>query len=315
MIKNKQFLGYGAVMLAALLLGGGGAVTKFIYNSGVPPIFLLKIRLVSATVVLFLVLRIFAPRNLKISRSDILQFALLGIVGFSGFIACAMLAVSKISVGLAVFLQYLSPAMIVLFLRFYKKEHFDNIIQLSVILSVCGGLLMIFAQPPTSAGLLGIVLGIASAILYSYNTLKGKAISRKYRPLTTIFYSFAFAALFWLFVPTEINWQLVAIPPLWMYLYVIICYTLLPYGLFYVGVHYLPPANVGVTAATEPVIAAVVAYFTIGESMGLLQVVGGLIVLAATILLQIHEVKKSIKQRHRDKRSYIEPSAGANFYE
>ena len=313
MIKNKQFLGYGAVMLAALLLGGGGAVTKFIYNSGVPPIFLLKIRLVSAAIILFLILRIFAPRYLKIRRKDILHFALLGIVGFSGFIACAMVAVSKISVGLAVFLQYLSPAMIVLFLRFYKKERFDKIIQLSVIMSVGGGLLMTFAQPPTSTGLVGIALGIASAVLYSYNTLKGKSLSLEYRPLTTIFYSFVFAALFWVFVPTEINWQVVAIPPLWMYLYVIICYTLLPYGFFYVGVHYLPPANVGVTAATEPVIAAVVAYFTIGEAMGILQVVGGLIVLAATILLQIHEVKKSIQQRRHDKSSYIEPGAGANF--
>lgn len=312
MIKNKQLLGYGAVMLAALLLGGGGAVTKYIYNSGVPPIFLLKIRLVSATFVLFVILRFFAPGYLKIRRSDILHFALLGIVGFSGFIACAMIAVSKISVGLAVFLQYLSPAMIVLFLRFYKNQRFDKIITLAVVMSVCGGLLMIFSQPSTKTGLIGILLGLASAVLYSYNALKGKALSLKYRPLTTIFYSFTFATVFWIFVPVDVDWHVVAAPPLWMYLYVVICYTLLPYGLFYVGVHYLPPANVGVTAATEPVIAAVVAYLTIGETMGMLQVVGGLVVLSATILLQVHEVRKSLKGR-RGRRDYIEPGAGANF--
>ena len=312
MNNNKQSLGYAAVMLAALMLGGGGAVTKFIYNSGVAPIFLLKIRLVCATIVLFAIFRIFAPHYLKIKRKDIWHFALLGIVGFSGFIACAMIAVSKISVGTAVFLQYLSPAMIVLYQQFFRHERYDKVVKIAVTISVCGGLLMIFGQQSSQNGLLGIIFGVASAVLYSYNTLKGKVMSAKYRPMTTIFYSFLFAALFWLFVPVAVDWHALYTPPMWMYAYLIICYTLLPYGLFYIGVHYLPPANVGVTAATEPVIASIVAYLTLGETMTTLQIAGGVIVLAATILLQVSDVKKTIKRR-RGQQDYIEPGAGANL--
>ncbi len=157
-----------------------------------------------------------------------------------------------------------------------------------------GGLLMISSYSFSTLNNFGIAIGIMSAILYSFNILKSKSLSKKYKPFTIIFYSFLFASLIYLFVPVSINWQNITIVPLWMYVYVIICYTLLPYSLFYVGVHYLPPTNVAITAAIEPVIAAIIAFITLGELMERLQIIGGVAILTATFIIQIYEIKKEL---------------------
>jgi drug/metabolite transporter (DMT)-like permease len=62
--------------------------------------------------------------------------------------------------------------------------------------------------------------------------------------------------------------------------------TVLPFLLYFVGMRFLQPTYVGVTACLEPVVAASVAYVALGETMGWLQMAGGLLVVIAVVLLQ-----------------------------
>ncbi|SDF58744.1 hypothetical protein SAMN05660235_02070 [Sporolituus thermophilus DSM 23256] len=48
----------------------------------------------------------------------------------------------------------------------------------------------------------------------------------------------------------------------------------------------------GVTACLEPVIAAVVAYFGLGETMGWVQVLGRVLIVAAVIMLQLNPAEE-----------------------
>lgn len=276
------------------MFAAGDVITKFIYLTGVPPLFVFKLRLVVATLVLLVGCLIFAPAKLKIAKRDILRYAILSLVGFSGFIGCAMVAVSMINVGLAVFLQYLAPALIVLYYWLLHKQRPANYVLIAIAMTIIGGLLMLFVQNSTiKINLLGVALGLASAILYGFNTVYGKKLSYSYAPITTLFYSVAFAAVVWVFLPVgKVSWDVIMLPPIWMYLYVIICYTILPYGLFYLAVHFLPPANVTVTASLEPVLASVIAFVFLHELMTLPQIIGGALVLGAVILLQYGAVKR-----------------------
>jgi len=62
--------------------------------------------------------------------------------------------------------------------------------------------------------------------------------------------------------------------------------TVVPY-LFSVGaVRLIPAARVGLTSTAEPVIAAVTAWLLIGESLEVLQVVGGAIVVIGILVAQ-----------------------------
>ena len=78
---------------------------------------------------------------------------------------------------------------------------------------------------------------------------------------------------------------------LFMFLYVVVFSTIIPFLLFFVGLRYLSATNVSVTSSLEPVIAAVTAYLFLGETMGFLQMIGGLLVLAAVFMLQYNSAR------------------------
>jgi len=72
----------------------------------------------------------------------------------------------------------------------------------------------------------------------------------------------------------------------YMFWYVAVFSTVLPFLLYFTGMRFLPPTSVGIIACLEPAIAAAVAYGALGDKMGLLQIVGGSFVLAAVLLIQ-----------------------------
>ena len=74
----------------------------------------------------------------------------------------------------------------------------------------------------------------------------------------------------------------------WVFvLYMAACGTILPFGLYLVGINYLRSTQAGVTATLEPIFAGFMAFIFLGESLAALQILGGMLVLAAVIWLQI----------------------------
>ena len=101
-------------------------------------------------------------------------------------------------------------------------------------------------------------------------------------------YAFAFSALFWaLFVtPWEVSQRGLPLT-LWPYfLYVVIVGTVIPFGLFFQGIKYIRATRASITSTLEPIVAGVVSYFLLGESLFFLQIVGGISVITAIFLLQ-----------------------------
>ncbi len=69
-------------------------------------------------------------------------------------------------------------------------------------------------------------------------------------------------------------------------LYIVIIGTLLPFGLYLVGVNYIRSTRTIITATLEPIAAAFMAFFLLDESLSPLQITGGLSVIAAIVMLQ-----------------------------
>ena len=63
--------------------------------------------------------------------------------------------------------------------------------------------------------------------------------------------------------------------------------TVLPFGLFFVGVNYVRSTRASITATLEPISAGLFAYLFIGESLQPLQMAGGAMVVAAIVVLQL----------------------------
>ncbi len=283
--------GYLFVVAAALLWAVSGTSSKFLFNQGVTPFQLVQLRVTLSTAFLFLML---LPKRtlLEISLRDIPYFALLGISGLAMVMFTYFYAVSKINVAVAVLLEYLAPVFIALFYGFTAPEKLTRTTLAAVILSVFGCYLCVGAYNVNFLALnwQGIVAGVFSGVAYAWYAIYGERGMRRYDPWTVVFYAFLFASLFWNLaiapfgafrVPyTGVQWLWIA--------YIVVFGTAVPYGLYTIGISLLRSTRASVTATLEPLAAAFAAWIFLGETLGLLQMLGGALVIASIIVLQLN---------------------------
>jgi drug/metabolite transporter (DMT)-like permease len=117
-----------------------------------------------------------------------------------------------------------------------------------------------------------------------------KQLLKRYSVWTMLLYMFGFAALFWLIVnpPTQIiakNYTAEDWGILWLFAVVSI---LIPQTVFAMGLKILNASTAGIIGILEPVFAIVIAFFALGETLGFVQFLGALLVVAAVGLLQVH---------------------------
>jgi len=72
--------------------------------------------------------------------------------------------------------------------------------------------------------------------------------------------------------------------------------TLIPFALFYAGLRRLPATQTGILATAEPVIAVVSAALFLGESLGFMQNVGAVMVLAASAMTSARDSTSSRRE-------------------
>lgn len=285
---RKEMYGYLAVIAAACMWGIGGSAAKALFNQNITPFLLVKIRLTLSFIVMLIGLLCYDRRLLVIPRREIAYFALLGTGGMALLQFFYFYTISLTNVATAVFLQYLAPVFMAVYAVVFEKERLGVRRGVAVILATVGGLLiMLNTGGGVSISALGLMSGLSAAVAMAFNTIYGRRAVRKYHPLTAVTYSFGFAGVFWWLVSPEAwgpgtinaeNW--------WLFLYIAVFSTVIPFLLYFFGIRFLSPTNVGITACLEPVIAAAVAYFALDEVMGWLQMLGGLLVVLAVIVLQ-----------------------------
>lgn len=291
---GKEIYGYIAVIAAASMWGIGGAVAKSLFNQDISPFLLVKVRLLLSFVILVIGLWVYNRRLLYIPRHEIIYFVKLGVFGMAMVQFFYYLTISLTNVATAVFLQYLSPVIIAMYTVIWEKVKLNWRQKVAVIVATMGGLLiMLDAGGMQGLTVWGLASGLASAVAMAFNTIYIKRAVCDYHPITAVTYSCGFGALFWwLAMPYTGNIGDIMTAQLLMFIYVVVFSTIIPFLLYFFGLRYLSATNVSVTSSLEPVIAAVTAYLALGETMGFLQMIGGLLVLTAVVMLQYNSNRK-----------------------
>jgi len=287
---RDEIRGYMAVAVAAVLWGVGGSVAKLMFNQAISPFLLVKLRLSLSFLVLVVGLYFYKPALLKISKRDIGYFAILGIFGMSAVNFFYYFTILSTNVATAVFLEYLAPVFMAAYAVLWQKVSLGWFRGGAVFLATLGGLLILLGTGDlASISMMGVASGLLSAGFMAFNTIFGQRAVRQYHPVTALLYSIGFGALFW-WIILPYGWESEGITSAhWgMLSYVVIFSTIIPFLLYFIGMRFLPPTNVGVTACMEPVWASLVAYWVLGETMSVLQIAGGALVVIAVILLQLN---------------------------
>jgi drug/metabolite transporter (DMT)-like permease len=290
------------VLAGAALFGLAAIVSKMSLTAGIAPARLSALRCTGAALGLLLFLGLTQPSRLRISRRDLPLLAVVALTGAALIQWLYFTAIDRLPVGIALLLEFTGPLMIAVYARVVQRQAVSRRVWLALGLALVG-LAMVAQVFGGGAGLdpLGVAAGLAAAVCLAAFYLLSKRALELHHPLTLTFWMFALAALFW--AVAEPWWTFDAsiltdqasmlggldqlTVPVWVpVLWLVVLGTLMPYALEIASLRHLTPTSTGIVGMSEPVIAAVIAWVWLGESLDAAQVAGALLVLAGVALVQ-----------------------------
>ncbi len=283
----------GRAVFTGKLLGGVQSLRP------IDPVILAQCRTTISLLVLAPILLLKSRSALRVRGSHLAQFFLLGILGLAASNFFYYFAIEKTTVATAIVLQYVAPVWVLLYMLARRIQR-PTVRRVSgVVLAVIGcGLAVggIAAQSgfPWLAisgprfNTLGVIAAEMAAISFAFYNVYGQHLLQIYNRWTVLVYALLGAAVFWLIVNPP--WKIAAQHyrrGQWLFMAVFaIVSMLVPFSLYFTGLQYLDPTRAIVTACLEPVWAILLTAVILGELVSPMQVLGIVVVLAATILIQ-----------------------------
>jgi drug/metabolite transporter, DME family len=286
--------GLAAVALAAALWAAAAAVASSLFERGVEPFELVLARAVVATLG-------FAVLPAAWSRADALPDAHQGgrsrwrVIALGVALALVNLAyyiaIDRLAVAVAIVLQYSAPALVVIWTTVVSGRKPSLRIVICLTGAIAGVILVseVLAGDLGRLDALGIVMGLASAVLFASYTLLSEPAGAAYGPLNAVFRAFAVASVIWIAVQIPRGWPATLFESnnILPVAFVGLAGTLVPFSLYVWGVRRVRAERASIAATLEPVLAALFAYVWLEESLSPMQLLGGVLVIAAVGTLQI----------------------------
>lgn len=297
--------GYVLVVVAATSWAAGGLLAKWLFSPldattatwlvappglEMEPSALSALRALFAAAILMGWLALRDRRSLAVKMPQLPFLAVFGVVGLAMVHFAYFQAISHTNVATAILLEYLAPVIVLLISVIFLGERVTWSLPVGVILSVAG--CAMFVGAIGGDGLVvspeGIAWGLAAAVFFSAYSLMGEWGSTRFSSWTLLAYGLTFAALFWLAYlgPTSVLEPLSNSTVLASVLAMAVVSTIIPFGAFLVALRYIDPTRALVTSTLEPVIAGVFAFLLFGESFSASQLLGGVLVLCAILVVQ-----------------------------
>jgi drug/metabolite transporter (DMT)-like permease len=282
-----------ACLGAAVLFGSNAVASKYLMSAGLSPLVLSQGRVSFAAILTVLWLAFRKPRTFIINPIDILHFILIGSIGMAGVNACYFTAISKIPTAVAILIEYLAPTLIAVFSWAFMHQRMGRVKLTALFLAVGGCYFVVGGYNVNflSLNLGGLFWGLGAAMTYSFYIVYSEYAMRTYSPWTVICYAFVIAGVAWniLLSPKNLvtmgwdrtSWAVITLSAS--------IGTVVPTGLFAHGVELLRSTRATIVSTFEPIAAGLIAFLFLGERLRALQIIGGLAVLTAVILIQMEK--------------------------
>lgn len=196
-------------------------------------------------------------------------------------------ALDLLGVGPGATIQFLGPILVLVWMVVVQARTVHPVAWGAAGMALLGVFLVTEAWQLDGADWLGVAAGLAAAITFASYLLLGERMSHRYPIVTLMTWGFVFASLIWLVVqplwsfPTDLSGEVWA-----QLLWVGIIGTALPFFASFGALRRVASGIVGVIATAEPVIAAAAAWVLLEQVLSPIQVIGGLLVLAAVASIQ-----------------------------
>ena len=265
----------------------------------IDPLVLAQSRSTFALLILAPILFLKNRSALRVRGSHLAQFFLLGILGLAASNHFYYFAIEKTTVATAIVLQYVAPVWVLLYMLTRGLQRATTLRISGVVLAVIGCALAVgevasrrgfpwLALSGARFNVIGVIAAELAAISFAFYNVYAQHLLQLYERWTVLVYSLLGAAVFWQLLNPP--WKIVAqhySGGQWLFMLIFsIASMLVPFSLYFAGLQYLDPTRAIVTACLEPVWAILLTALILGELVAPMQVVGIVVVLLATMLVQ-----------------------------
>ena len=299
--ERQPAIGYAMALGAGTLFAINGTVSKVILESGLSSLRLTEVRSTGALIGLFLIILATHPEALRTNRRELLYLAAFGVFGVAFVQLFYFLAIHRLQIGVSLLIQYLGPLIVAVIAHFVFKEHVRRRLWVAIALALVGLTLVVNLWSGVSLDGLGVLFSLLSACTFAGYMLFAERGLRRRDPISLLCYGFLFASLFWSIAqpwwsfPFDVPGKSVSLLghlsdthlPVWALLaWMIVLGTIVPFMLIVGSMRHISATRAGIVAMVEPVVASVVAYAWLNETLSTTQLIGGMVVLLAIILAQ-----------------------------
>jgi len=256
-----------------------------------PPVGFTFLRFALAAVSLLALLR-WREGAIRLPRGDVVQIALLGIVGFGCYQIIWSVALQTIPAGDSALLIATTPVITALLAVITGADAPNPIKLLGALVSFLGVAVVIGAGQGLDLGvsLLGDLLTLVAAVCWAVYTVFGAGILRRHSPLVATTWAIVAGTLFMAPVGlaqlATVDLGVIGPPVILAVAYAGIVAAGFSNVIVFNGLKLLGPTRVSALQSLVPAIAVVLAAIFLGEAIRPVQVAGGMVILAGVALLR-----------------------------
>ena len=283
------------LILSALMFASNGITSKLLLDGHISAWRLAQVRAIGAASILAIYLWRRAPHTFRATKPEIRRLAALGAFGIAAVNGMYFLAISRMHVSIALLIEFTAPVWIVLYLRFVKRKFVPNQMWIALALALTGLAFVAQVWDGLTLDGIGVIAAFASAIAVAIYFVLAEGISKTRDGVSITMWGFFFAAITWCLLlpiwkfPFDVFTKSIPLggplegntSPGWvLILYVILIGTIGPYLCTIAALKHLKASTTSAFGMLEPIFVGGIAWFWFNESWTVIQLIGGVIVIA-----------------------------------
>jgi probable blue pigment (indigoidine) exporter len=287
--SGRDLTGYGLVAGCFVLVGFSGALVGW---ADAPASVLLVMRLVLAAVVLTLLFARRRPFRVFLRRDLWPKLLLMGPLD-AGSLLCYFLAIRYTGVAVATFFLFMQPVWVALLAPRLLKAPTERVVYTSLGVAL-GGLGVIIVPSLLGSGAtfsaIGVALGLSGGVLYAFFQLLVKTLTTQLESTTIVTVECTLDAI--VILPIAL-WQVFAAGTtltghdlIAAAILGLVC-TAIAYTMWVEGVARIPVQHSSILGFLTPVVAPLIAWMLLGQSVTLATAIGGVLIVTAGVLVVV----------------------------
>ena len=273
------------IILSALSFGSISVLTVLVTGAGVPLLTAMAWRYLLGAILLGTIAR---PRQLRsVPMQRAMQLLVIGGCGQALITYLSLHALEYIPVGPLAFLFYTYPAWVALVAALRRTEKLTAVRTIALVLALAGVTIMV-GVPTEKLNPIGVLLALASALLYSVYLPALEHVQEGVPPIIATLLLIAGAATTFV-IATVIkgDFFLPASGAVWSEILVLaFVSTVIAFLTLIKGLAVLGPVRTAIIATVEPFFTATLGILVLGNELSTATLVGGILIAAAVLLIQ-----------------------------